>query len=86
MRSIVAILFTCAALSPLVLVFGPGNTLSDLPEVHGPFTLTAVHDPAIGRNAFAYQGRTVPPLIRVSLGSAITLRYINDLPNQSDEA
>lgn len=85
MRSIVAVLFMCTALSPLALVFGEGNTVPDLPEVRGPFTLTAGHEAATGRNAFAYRGRAVPPVIRVSPGSAITLRYVNNLPNHSDK-
>jgi suppressor of ftsI len=86
MRTIVVILFVGAAFSPLISIFGQDNVLTDLPEVRGPFTLTAVHDVATGRNAFAYDGHTIPPLIRVSPGGAITLRYVNDLPIHSDEA
>jgi hypothetical protein len=48
----------CAAVYPSV--FGQENVLADLPEVRGSFTLTAVHDLATGRNAFEYDGKTVP--------------------------
>ena len=40
----------------------------DPPEVRGPFTLEATYDSAVGHNAFAYNGNTVPPLIRVMPG------------------
>jgi suppressor of ftsI len=83
---LVAILFVCAAFSPLIRVLGQDNVLADLPEVRGHFALTAVHDVATGRNAFAYGSRMVPPVIRVSPGGVITLRYVNDLPSHSDEA
>jgi suppressor of ftsI len=86
MRGIIVAACLCTALSPLALVFGQDNVLSDPPEARGPVSLSAVHDAATGRNAFAYRRRTVPPVIRVSPGSAITLRYFNDLPSQSDEA
>ena len=46
-----------------------------IPEERGPLPLTAVPDSGTGRNAFAYNRRTVPPLIRVSPGSVIT-RYL----------
>jgi len=85
MRSIIVIFLICTAFSPLVFVFGQDNVLPDLPEVRGPFTLTAVHEVATGRNAFAYGGRTVPPVIRLTPGSDITLRYVNALPSHSDE-
>src|SRR5262249_30423790 len=75
----------CTACSLLISVHGQDNVLADIPEVRGPFTLTAVHDNGTGRNAFAYKGRAVPPLIRVSPGSVITMRYVNDLPSHSDE-
>ena len=61
------------------------QVLPDLPEVRTQFTLTAVYDSAAGHNAFAYAGKTVPPVIRVSPGGVIKLRYVNNLPGQSDE-
>lgn len=42
------------------------QVLPDIPEVRGPFTLSAVYDSAAGHNALAYAGKTVPPVIRVS--------------------
>ena len=53
--------------------------------MRGHFTLSAVYDSAAGHNAFAYAGKTVPPVIRVSPGGAINLRYVNDLPRKSNE-
>jgi suppressor of ftsI len=61
------------------------QTLADLPEVRGPFTLTAMYDSAGGHNAFAYDGKTIPPLIRVSPGGVIKLHYVNNLPETSNE-
>jgi hypothetical protein len=60
------------------------QVITDLPEVRGPFTLTAI-DSAAGHNAFAYAGKTVPPVIRVLPGGVIKLRYVNNLPGESDE-
>ena len=61
------------------------QTLADLPEVHAPFTLTAKYDSAAGHNAFAYDGKTIPPLIRVSPGGVIKLHYVTNLPKTSNE-
>jgi suppressor of ftsI len=61
------------------------QVLPDLPEVRTQFTLTAVYDSTAGHNAFAYAGKTVPPVIRVLPGGVIKLRYVNNLPRQSDE-
>jgi len=57
----------------------------DPPEVRGPFTLVATYDPAVGHNAFAYNGISVPPVIRVMPGGVIKLHYVNNLPIQSEE-
>jgi hypothetical protein len=46
------------------------------PEVRGPFTLTAAYDPAAGHNAFSYNGKTIPPVIRVEPGKVIRLHYV----------
>jgi FtsP/CotA-like multicopper oxidase with cupredoxin domain len=86
MRIGFGILFLSAGLSSLICAFGQDSFLTDPPEVRGPFTLTAVYDVNMERNSFAYNGRTVPPVIRVSPGGAITVRYVNDLPRHSDEA
>jgi FtsP/CotA-like multicopper oxidase with cupredoxin domain len=59
--------------------------IADPPEVRGPFTLTAMYDAEAGHNAFAYDGKTVPPVIRVSPGGVIKLHYVNNLPAKSNE-
>src|SRR5579864_4510096 len=61
------------------------QVVADPPEVSGQFTLVATYDSATGRNAFAYNGSTVPPVIRVLPGDVIKLHYVNNLPIQSDE-
>jgi suppressor of ftsI len=61
------------------------QVIADPPAVRGPFTLTAVYDSATKHNAFAYGGRTVPPVIRVVPGGVIKLHYINNLPKKSSE-
>jgi len=47
-------------------------------------TLRAVRDQH-GRSAFAFDGRTVPPVIRVAPGATLRIRYVNDLPPHSHE-
>lgn len=61
------------------------QVVSDSPEVRVPFTLVATYDSVAGHNAFAYNGSTVPPVIRVLPGSVIKLHYVNNLPKNSDE-
>jgi FtsP/CotA-like multicopper oxidase with cupredoxin domain len=82
MRVTALIVWVIAVVSPLA---AQQPVITDLPEVRGPFTLIAVYDSAAGHNAFAYAGKTVPPVIRVSPGSVIKLRYVNNLPRKSDE-
>ena len=48
--------------------FAQQRILADPPEVRGPLTLSAVYDAAAGHNEFAYAGKTVPPVLRVSPG------------------
>ncbi len=82
MRTLALIVCAIAVVSPLA---AQQQVITDLPEVRSPFTLTAVYDFAAGHNAFAYAGKTVPPVIRVLPGGVIKLRYVNDLPSKSDE-
>ena len=82
MRAIALIVCAIAVVSPLA---AQQQVITDLPEVRGLFTLTAVYDSAAGQNAFAYAGKTVPPMIRVLPGSVIKLRYVNNLLRKSDE-
>jgi len=82
MRASVLIMSVVAVVNP---AFGQQQPIADLPEAHGPFTLTAIYDSAAGHNAFAYNGKTVPPLIRVSPGDVIKLHYVNNLPQEPNE-
>jgi suppressor of ftsI len=82
MRFIVFIFSVSALLSP---AFAQDRVVADPPEVRDPFTLIALYDSAAGHNAFAYAGKTVPPVIRVSPGGIIRLRYVNNLPSRPDE-
>jgi FtsP/CotA-like multicopper oxidase with cupredoxin domain len=82
MRCPVLILSAVAIVSP---AFAQQQTIADLPEVRGSFTLTATYDSAAGHNAFSYNGKTIPPLIRVSPGGVIKLHYVNNLPEKSNE-
>jgi suppressor of ftsI len=65
--------------------FAQQRIVDDPPEVRGPLTLSAVYDAATGHNEFAYAGKAVPPVIRVSPGGVIKLHYVNNLPSHSDE-
>ena len=46
--------------------------------------LRAIRDTK-GTHAFEYQGRTIPPVIRVKPGDLLQITYSNDLPHKSDE-
>ncbi len=46
-------------------------------------TLHAINEN--GRDAFAFNGRTVAPVIRASPGDVLKITYINDLPSKSTE-
>lgn len=74
-----------------VVLRAQGQTTSLLapPEVRSPhhvaaLTLHAVRG-ADGRNSFAFNGQTVPPIIRVSPGDTLRITYVNDLPQPSGE-
>jgi len=82
MRITILIMSVVALVNP---AFTQQHPLADPPEVQGPFTLTAMYDSAAGHNAFSYNGKTVPPLIRVSPGGVIKLHYVNNLPKKSTE-
>jgi FtsP/CotA-like multicopper oxidase with cupredoxin domain len=62
--------------------------LPDLPQVRAThhvvsFTLHAVNKN--GRDAFAFDGRAVAPLIRASPEDVLKITYVNDLPTDSSE-
>jgi FtsP/CotA-like multicopper oxidase with cupredoxin domain len=82
MRVLILVMSAAAVVSP---IFAQQQIIADSPEVRGPFTLTATYDSVAGHNAFAYAGKTVPPVIRVLPGGVIKLHYVNNLPSQSDE-
>ena len=48
-------------------------------------TLRAVIGPD-GRNAFSFNGRTEPPVLRVSPGDRLKIKYANDLPAKPTES
>ena len=77
-------LFFCCFLlaSPLL---AQQNLVTDPPEARTALTLTAVYDDQAEHNAFSYAGKTEPPLIRVSPGGTIQVRYVNNLPVRSNE-
>ena len=66
-------------------IFAQQQVIADPPAARGPFTLSALYDAALGHNAFAYDGKAVPPVIRVFPGGVIKLHYVNSLPRKSNE-
>jgi len=60
-------------------------TLPELPQVNGPFTLSAATDSASGKSHFRYNDSDVPPTIRVRPGQDIRVEYVNDLSTVSKE-
>jgi len=80
-----AFLFTIASL--LRTAQTQTARVPDLPEVRSvnhvvALTLRAVND-TNGHDAFAFNGETVPPVIRVSPGEVLKVEYINALPTVS---
>jgi FtsP/CotA-like multicopper oxidase with cupredoxin domain len=71
-------------------VLGGAQTVSlpEPPQVRAPnhlvsLTLHAVNEN--GRDAFAFDGEHVAPVIRASPGDVLKITYINDLPAKSPE-
>jgi len=63
-------------------------SLPDPPQVQAKnhvvsLTLRAMNEN--GRDAFAFDGQTVAPVIRASPGDVLKITYINDLPSKSSE-
>jgi FtsP/CotA-like multicopper oxidase with cupredoxin domain len=79
------VIFIVSAFSIVIPLCAQQQIVADPPEVRGPLTLIATHDSSVGHNAFAYNGNTVPPVIRVLPGGFIKLHYVNNLPIRSDE-
>jgi suppressor of ftsI len=68
--------------------FGQAVSLPEPPQVQAKdhvvsLTLHAVNEN--GRDAFAFGGATVPPVIRASPGDVLKITYVNDLPAKSTE-
>src|SRR6267154_2682200 len=64
-------------------------SLPELPQVRAKnhvvsLTLHAVNEN--GKDAFAFEGKTVAPVIRASPGDVLKITYINDLPAKSPES
>jgi suppressor of ftsI len=55
------------------------------PQVTGPLALTAVTDVASGKSHFRYNGRDVPPTMRVRPGNDLRVEFINALSPVSTE-
>jgi FtsP/CotA-like multicopper oxidase with cupredoxin domain len=64
---------------------GQGVPLPQLPQVSGPFKLTAVTDPVSGKSHFRYGGNDVPPTMRVEPGHDLQVEFINALSPVSTE-
>ena len=81
--------FACATIVLPLPVEAQVVALPAEPEVRGveheiTLKLSAVTD-AKGHYAFAYNGKTVPPVIRVSPGQRLKIDYLNALPRTSRE-
>src|SRR4051794_39789908 len=79
---------SCWSICVLALLFSQAGaqvvTLPRTPEVpskrrHVSLVISAVRD-AKGHDAFAYDGQTVPPVIRVKPGDKLQIKYVNALP------
>jgi FtsP/CotA-like multicopper oxidase with cupredoxin domain len=82
MRAVVMFLIAVAAVSG---VESQRTVMPDAPEVRGPFTLTAGYKAEEGHNALFFDGKAVPPTIRVLPGGEINVGYVNNLPVDSTE-
>jgi suppressor of ftsI len=65
-------------------LFGQAVDLPEAPQASTPFTLTAVTDSA-GRSQFRYQGKDIPPTMRVRPGQTLQVEYVNHLAPTSRE-
>lgn len=68
-----------------ILAHAQSRVVADAPEVRGQFTLTAAYDAQEEHNALFFNGKAVPPTIRVLPGRAINVEYVNNLPVHSSE-
>ncbi len=81
--------FLAAQILLTTLVWAQNISLPEPPQVRAKnhvasLTLRAVNEN--GRDAFAYNGASVAPVIRASPGDVLKITYINDLPPKSPES
>jgi suppressor of ftsI len=66
-----------------------GVSLPQPPQVHAKNHVVSVTLHAVnknGKDAFAFNGKTVAPVIRASPGDILKITYVNDLPAKSSES
>jgi suppressor of ftsI len=66
-----------------------GVSLPQPPQVHAKHHVVSVTLHAVnenGKDAFAFNGKTVAPVIRASPGDVLKITYVNDLPSASSES
>jgi suppressor of ftsI len=92
-------IFTLAGLITLALLstfrtsethIQQNNLVSNPPEVRShagvaTLTLAAIVD-AHGHDAFSFEGRTEPPVIRLWPGDSLKIKYVNELPKVASES
>jgi suppressor of ftsI len=68
---------------------GQSTPLPVPPEVRSQHHVAALTLHAVrvsdGRDNFAFNGQTIPPIVRVSPGDTLKITYVNDLPHPSGE-
>jgi suppressor of ftsI len=84
-RLFLVLLVLCGFVAGSPSLVAQDTTLPELPQVNGPFTLSAVTDSASGKSQFRYNGKDVPPTIRVRPGQDIRVEYVNGLSPVSKE-
>ena len=77
-------IFTSVCVLAVLFLQAEAQVVTLPPEVRGrdqlvTLKLRAVSD-ANGHDAFAYNGQTVPPVIRVKPGDRLKIEYVNELP------
>jgi suppressor of ftsI len=85
MTRILLILITMLVSSP---GFGQTVSLPEPPQVHAKTHVVSLELHAVnenGRDAFAFNGATIAPVIRAFPGDVLKITYVNDLPAKSVE-
>jgi suppressor of ftsI len=84
-RSLLVLVFLGSFLAGTRSLVAQNVTLPELPQVSGPFTLSAVTDSVSGKSQFRYNSNDVPPTMRVRPGQDIRVEYVNSLSPVSKE-